>query len=269
VVRRQTVGVSSPAQFETADHSFLDTAVTRPQSYSYVVAALGPGGTGPGSFPVVIFALPPAPPPPSSVTAVPGTRQIDLFWTGGGGVLVFRSATAGGPYTQIGAADSIQNVFSNTGLADGTRYFYVLRSSAFDGFPSDPSAEVSATTAPPPPANLTATLNPDSRLITVSWDAVPGADGYCVKDFETRCREPLTSATTLVWGPVSTAVGIVDLRVSALALVPNPVNPFVTFVESVDAGPVRVFLPFPARVAPMVIGSRTSGPAPGLEVLVK
>jgi len=98
----------------------------------------------------VATATPPASPAqapaPSGITAKQGSAsQIVLNWNtspGASSYNVKRSGTSGGPYTQI--ASTAATNFTDSGLATGTKYFYVVSSYNAGGESSD-SAEVSGT----------------------------------------------------------------------------------------------------------------------------
>jgi len=221
----------------TPDTSFVDTSAVRTERYSYNVAGIGPGGAGPTSHTVFVDALPPAPPPPSSVGMFPGARFITVSWTRTGDTAVFRSTTTGGPYTQIAFVPvGSPGFFRDSALPDATTYFYVLQSFASDGFPGGRSPEVSGKTAVPPPSNLTVQAVPSSTRFIVSWDPVPGADGYCVKLFQLTCSFLTTTATTYDTGELGPQL-VIDIRVTAVTFIPNAGG---LVLESVDAGPIRV-----------------------------
>jgi hypothetical protein len=136
-----------------------------------------------------------APPPPPTVPAAPnltgatpGDGQVALAWTtpadGGSGITgyeVWRSLTSGTEafHTLL----PVQNTFTDTGLTNGTTYFYVVKAVNSVGL-SPPSNERSATpVAPPPPPPptvpsapvLTAAVAGDAR-VDLSWTP-PTADG--------------------------------------------------------------------------------------------
>src|SRR6185312_16915383 len=89
---------------------------------------------------------------------------------------VKRSTTSGGPYTTI--ASPTTPGYTNTGLTNGTTYFYVV--SALNGsLESNNSTEVNATpqaTAPPVPLNVTATGR--NAQVALGWSASSGATSY-------------------------------------------------------------------------------------------
>src|SRR5262249_30241882 len=95
--------------------------------------------------------------PPQNVTATPSDSQVALSWqpsTGASSYQVGRSGVTGGPYQSVACPTGAS--FTDTGLNDGTTYFYAI-SAQFTGGPnaggaSALSAEVSAT--PPCPIPL-------------------------------------------------------------------------------------------------------------------
>jgi len=92
-------------------------------------------------------AAPALAPAPSSLTAKTGDGQVVLNWSASSGASSYnvkRSGTNGGPYSQI--ASTAATNFTDSGLATGTKYFYVV-SSYSSGGESANSAEVSGTPA--------------------------------------------------------------------------------------------------------------------------
>lgn len=91
------------------------------------------------------------PPAPTGLTATAnGTSRIDLIWglaAGAAEYHVLRSTTSGGPYTQIGVVADPNNSYSDTAVAGGTTYYYVVRSYA--GCESASSNEAFATAVGP------------------------------------------------------------------------------------------------------------------------
>jgi len=84
---------------------------------------------------------------PSGFTAKQSDAQVVLNWNASSGASSYnikRSGTSGGPYTQI--ASTAATNFTDSGLANGTKYFYVVSSYNSAG-ESPNSAEVSGTPA--------------------------------------------------------------------------------------------------------------------------
>jgi hypothetical protein len=156
--------------------TFTDTGLLDGTKYFYVVAAVNAGGESGNSTEVSATpTLPPPPAVPSGVTATAGDTQIVLSWTavtGAASYHVKRSTTAGGPYTTVGSPTSA--TFTNTGLLDGTKYFYVV-SAVNTGGESANSTEVSATPAVPP-ADVTITVDPNTTEPISLW--IYGINSY-------------------------------------------------------------------------------------------
>jgi fibronectin type 3 domain-containing protein len=136
----------------------------------------GTNGNGGGG------ATPPA--APTGLLATAGNAQVSLTWgaiTGATGYYVQRAMISGGPYTQIAAP--AMNSYTNTGLTNGTTYYYVV--SAFNSagqsanssqVSGSPSAPVSPPTAP---TGLQATAG--NAQVSLAWTASPGATSYHLK----------------------------------------------------------------------------------------
>ena len=110
---------------------------------------------------------------PTGLSATAGNAQVVLSWSpaaGATGYDVQSSTNEGGPYTTV--ATSATNGCTNTGLVNGTTYYYMV--SATNGaYVSSNSIEVSAT---PVLSHVNLALN---RPVTVSsWQDGSGAD-YC------------------------------------------------------------------------------------------
>jgi len=139
--------------------------------------AYGTGNNGGGGSSTV-------PSVPVGLMATAGNAQVSLSWTASNGATLYyvrRSATSGGPYTQISAPSATS--YTDTGLTNWTTYFYVVSAYNSAGQSAN-SSEVSATpTAPstPPavPANLQATAG--NAQVSLSWTASSGATSYHLK----------------------------------------------------------------------------------------
>jgi hypothetical protein len=139
--------------------------------------AYGTGNNGGGGSSTV-------PSVPVGLMATAGNAQVSLSWTASNGATLYyvkRSATSGGPYAQISAPSATS--YTDTGLTNGTSYFYVV--SAYNSVgQSANSSEVSATpmapsTPPAVPANLQATAG--NAQVSLSWTASSGATSYHLK----------------------------------------------------------------------------------------
>jgi fibronectin type 3 domain-containing protein len=125
--------------------SVVDTGLTNGITYYYVVSALNTYGESVNSSPASATpaALPPA--APTGLTATACDAQASLSWTaclGATSYNVKRATTPGGPYTTI--VNITATSFVNSGLTNGTAYYYVVTALNADG-ESAHSSEKSAT----------------------------------------------------------------------------------------------------------------------------
>jgi fibronectin type 3 domain-containing protein len=150
------------------------------------------GGSGGGGTTV--------PAAPMGFTAVAGNAQVTLNWTassGATGYYVKRSTTTGGPYTQIATQAATND--SDTGLTNGTKYFYVVSAYNSAGQSAN-SAEVNATPIlPPPPAPTGLAATPGNGQVSLSWTASATASSYHVK------RSTSSGVETQISAPTSTS----------------------------------------------------------------
>lgn len=134
--------------------SYSNTGLTASTTYYYVVRATNSGGASANSNQASGTTLPNPPAAPSALaaTAAANGTQVDLSWADNSGnedsFTVARSATSGGPYTDIVTVGANTTAYSNTGLSENTTYFYVVRSSNAGGSSAN-SNQASATTPVP------------------------------------------------------------------------------------------------------------------------
>ena len=196
-VKRSTTRGGPYTQISTqATASDTDTGLTNGTKYFYVVSAYNSAGQSANSAEVNATPVLAAPSVPTGLAATAGNAQASLSWaatSGASSYHVKRSATSGSE-TQISAPTS--NSYTDTGLTNGTKYFYVV-SAVNSGGESANSSEVSATpsaplTAPATPTGLHATGG--NAQVSLSWSASTSAASYNVK------------RSTANGGPYNTAV---------------------------------------------------------------
>lgn len=122
----------------------------------------GGGGTNPGP---AGGTLPSA---PSGLTATAGNQQISLNWaasTTASSYNVKRSMTSGSGYARIASAAT--SSYTDTGLANGTRYYYVV-SAVNSAGESANSSEASAVPVQPSPA-VTIAIDPTHTRPISPW----------------------------------------------------------------------------------------------------
>jgi fibronectin type 3 domain-containing protein len=130
---------------------------------------------------VGVLVQPAAPPVPTGLSATAGNAQVTVSWSasaGATGYIVYRSTSSSGPFSSIASVSGTS--YNNTGLVNGTTYFYtVAATNAFGA--SAQSAYIGATPqgTPPAPTGLAATAG--NAQVSLSWNASTGATSYRVK----------------------------------------------------------------------------------------
>jgi hypothetical protein len=103
---------------------------------------------------------------PSGLGVVAGSSQVTLSWESAVGATnynVKRSLTSGGPYTTV--ASPAGPAYTNTGLTNGTTYYYVVSALR----PTGQSANSSQVSATPQAPDLSVNLYPVGNQLTLSW----------------------------------------------------------------------------------------------------
>jgi fibronectin type 3 domain-containing protein len=180
-----TSGGFSPASISGSGSSTLTmNTTTSAEPYALSLTVTGTSGslTHTASTTLLVNLASPA-----SLTATPGSGQVSLSWPasiGASGYHVKRSLVSGGPYVTVSCPTSTS--YTDTGLSNGTTYYYVV-SASFMGGPdaggesadSSESAAMPVPSAPSPPTGLTAT--PGNGQVALAWNASSGATSYHVK----------------------------------------------------------------------------------------
>ena len=184
-VKRSTTSGSETQIAAQSATSYTDNSVTNGTKYYYVVSAYNSYGASANS--AEVNATPVAPPPPGAPTGVVATAanaQVMLTWnasTGATSYNVKRSTTSGTGYQNVSSPTTTS--FINSGLTNGTTYYYVVTAVDSAG-ESSPSLQASATPvapAQPPPAPTGLNATSGNAQVSLTWNASTGAANYHVK----------------------------------------------------------------------------------------
>ncbi len=151
----------------TTSSAYSDTAVTSGVTYYYEITALTGATESARSseYSANTSGTGTAPPTPVGVVATAGNTSVSLTWTASAGATsysIYRGTAPGAEgATPVGTATS--NSFTDTGLTNGTTYYYTIAASNAAGT-SAKSAEVRAT----PAASGTGTLLSQGQPATAS-----------------------------------------------------------------------------------------------------
>jgi fibronectin type 3 domain-containing protein len=174
---------ASPIATDLVDQTYTDTSVTNGVTYYYKVTAVEIGGeSAPSaeSAPATPTGTISPPSAPSGLTASGGNATVALSWSAVAGATsynIYRSTSSGAEV--LVASNVSTNSFTDSGLTNGTTYFYQV-TAVNSGGESARSAEVSGRPQAPPaaPTNLAATAG--NAQVTLSWTASAGATSYKV-----------------------------------------------------------------------------------------
>jgi fibronectin type 3 domain-containing protein len=139
--------------------SYLDGSTGPATTYYYQVSAVNNSGVeGPRSNEAAAVTGNTPPGPPTGLSAIASNAQVALDWNNSpegdlAGYYVYRSSTSGGPYTRVTPTLLTVSAFTDTGLTNGTTYYYVVTAVDAASAESTSSNQAQAT-----PTNVDPTL---------------------------------------------------------------------------------------------------------------
>lgn len=170
----KVTGVSSP---------YVLKGLANGTSYYLVVTAVNTGGESPSSIQQTATPQLSATAAPTGLTATASSGQVSLAWStvsGSTGYNVYRSGSTGSQGTKLNPTPISNNSYVDTGLINGTTYFYEV-TSVNAGGESSASTQQSATpqvSAAGAPLGFSATAS--SGQVSLAWSTVSGSTGYNV-----------------------------------------------------------------------------------------
>ncbi len=203
----------------------------------------------------------PAPPAPLGLVATPADSAVSLYWgwvADADSYTVKRSTSSGSGYATVATGVTDLN-YQDTGLANGTTYYYVVEAVNTAGASADSSEAYATpgTIAVPVPTGLSA-VSGDAE-VSLSWNASAGADSYIVK----RSTTSGAPYETVVSNIVSTSYADTDVSTDTVYYyVVSAVQSGVESANSTEASASLVPFHFETGVQGWVVdGGNVSGVA--------
>lgn len=186
IYRGTTAGgeAATPIATGVTTTAYTDTGLTNGTTYYYTVASVNSLGTSAHSTeasaqPAISGTVPAL---PTGLTASPGNDQVGLAWAASAGATsynVYRGAASGGENSTPIATGVTQASYTDTGLANGSTYYYeiaAVNDSGTSACSSEVSCTPSSTGSVPAAPTLTATAG--NAQVSLTWTAITGATGY-------------------------------------------------------------------------------------------
>jgi hypothetical protein len=190
--------------------SYTDTRIFYGEStYSYTVVAFNQaGGSGQSNTATVTSGI--DAPPGLQVSVAPSTPANNLSWLGVSGAasyLVRRSTVSGGPYQTIAtiAANGMNNSYSDTSLAPGQTYYYVVAAEDANGNISVNSYQVTALSESFTLSAASSAVDLSSAATVPNTIRVVGTNGF--NDQVTFSVSTLPSGVTAAFSPTTATSG--------------------------------------------------------------
>jgi fibronectin type 3 domain-containing protein len=202
-------GYTSAGTVNAPAVTFVDTdaVLVNDTKYYYVVTASNGTCASPNSIEVSAtpVCIPPVVPANVAAEADNTNGHITVSWdavSGATGYTVSRGVSASGPFVAA-STNQTAATFTDSGLAAGTNYYYVVNASNAAGTCasvfSTPAVSTMSCSSPSVPSNVKATAG--ISRVTVSWTASTGGpDSYQVKR-GTAAAGPFTSIGTPTASP--------------------------------------------------------------------
>ncbi len=175
----QAAGPYAVAGTVEAVSSYRDATLRNGETYYYKVSAVNDQGRSDES--ATASATVGSAPPPQTLSAVAGNRQVRLTFAASPGATAYGVyRTPGGRARWVPAAPLAEIEYVDSDVDNGPTYTYAVsaRGATSEG-PRSPS--VCATPHAPPPAPVGLRSIAGNRRVVLDWTAAPGASEYCVK----------------------------------------------------------------------------------------
>ncbi|MFD0693619.1 discoidin domain-containing protein [Paenibacillus sp. GCM10027628] len=205
-------GTGNPGTW-AADSSMKVATFDPVEATAFKFEMTATGGNRPAVLELNLYSpdnLVPVPAQPTHLTASPADSQVNLMWSSVTDATYYnvkRSPGSGGPYMTI-ATNVTGATYADTGLTNGTAYYYVV-TAANSGGESSNSKEVNASPVQAPTAPTSLTALAGNAQVSLAWNTVTGATYYNVKR-STSSGGPYMTIAANVTGATYADTGLVN-----------------------------------------------------------
>lgn len=164
--------------------TYEDNNLTKGDKYYYVVTAVNEVGESSYSNEVMGSLEEVKPDSPTDIETIVGDKAVAITWSpidNAESYILKRSLTQSGPYSLV-AEDITANTYTDSGLTNGTSYYYVIIAKNAKG-ESAPSTEIEVVPGTQAPTNIL--IEERDNTAKISWDIVEGASTYKIKRSDT------------------------------------------------------------------------------------
>ena len=158
--------------------SYLDGSLTNGVQYSYAINAVENNGTASPNFSYA-DATPQLPPAPANFVAVAGNTQVQLSWSAAPEAMTFKIWRKSGTGNYVVINEVAQLNYLDSGLINGTTYYYALNAVDSRG---NSSPNFSYTDATPQRPNTAPVANNDNYSTNEDTPLTIAASGVLIND---------------------------------------------------------------------------------------
>ena len=163
----------------TTNHN-IDTTISDPVPYYYVVSALNNYGQSANSTEVSLTPLF----APSSCKASAGNAQVKIIWDPSVGATSYNVERVSTGSTWAMLASSVNSTtYTDTTTNNGTSYGYYVVATNAAGYTANSAIVHAKPNPPPPPTPASFTAKAGDAQVTLTWNVSPGATGYMIKKY--------------------------------------------------------------------------------------
>ncbi|GMQ61006.1 RCC1 domain-containing protein [Vallitalea maricola] len=185
IIRRKSISESNYQTIATdiTTTTYTDTGLNNGKTYFYVVLAKNEVGESANSDEISVIPLNGPPAIPTNLIAESSNESVNLTWSNTNGAFTYkikRATTSGGPYTLV-ANNITGTTYKDTGLTNGTSYYYVVSAVNTKGESANSTEVISLPDITKPNSPTGINVSTADKRVNLTWNKIVNADSYIVK----------------------------------------------------------------------------------------